>query len=442
MDKTSPRTVSVFGLGYVGCVSVACLAKAGHQVIGVDVNASKVDLIGQGVATIVEPGLDDLLKSGVTNGNIRATTHAEAAIKDSDVIIVTVGTPSLPNGELDLSHIYAVAEEVGKTLKVMNRFIAIAIRSTVKPGTCNIVRNIIEKASGKKAGIDFSVVANPEFLREGTAIADYETPPYILIGSSDDKGAAEVAAVYFNLSAEILNVKLPSAEIIKYVNNSWHALKVAFGNEVGSICKQLGIDSHEVMNLFFRDCVLNISPHYLRPGYAFGGACLPKDLSALTSLARYNGVITPLLESVHPSNDAHIERAVALIRKHPKSARLGFLGLSFKSGTDDVRNSPTLEVISSLRNDGYEIRVFDDYVQLALVSGRNADTTRSILGDVESLMVATTDELLEYSDVIVVAKKDASFDDILNNLGTRLIVDLIYVKGFQAEHGCYEGLAW
>ena len=442
MNLKNSKTVSVFGLGYVGCVSVACLAKAGHKVIGVEVNASKVNLINQGVATIVEPGLDDLLNSGVMNGNIRATADAEGAIKESDVILVTVGTPSLPNGELDLSHIYAVAEEAGKALKVMTRFITVAIRSTVKPGTCDIVTGIIEKASGKKTGVDFSVVANPEFLREGTAIADYENPPYILIGSSDEKGADEVAAIYANLGAEILKVKLPSAEIIKYVNNSWHALKVAFGNEVGAICKQLGIESHEVMDIFFRDRVLNISPHYLRPGYAFGGACLPKDLSALASLAKNNGVIAPLLESVHPSNNAHIERAVALIRKHPKSARLGFLGVSFKTGTDDVRNSPTLEVISALRKDGYEIRVFDDYVQLALASGRNAATTRSILGEVESLMVETTDELLEHADVIVVAKKETSFDEVLNKLGTRSLVDLIYLKGFQAERGCYEGLAW
>lgn len=442
MGKFLKRTVSVFGLGYVGCVSAACLARAGHNVIGVEVNASKVDLINHGVATIVEPGLDDLLKSGVTNGNIRATTDAEAAIKESDVILVTVGTPSLPNGELDLSHIYDVAEEAGKALKVMTRFITVAIRSTVKPGTCEVVAGIVEKASGKKSGVDFSVVANPEFLREGTAIADYEKPPYILIGANDEKGAEEVAAIYANLGAEVLKVKLPSAEVIKYINNSWHALKVAFGNEVGAICKQLGIESHEVMDLFFRDRVLNISPHYLRPGYAFGGACLPKDLSALVSLAKKNGVSAPLLESVHSSNDAHIERAVALIRKYPKSARLGFLGLSFKTGTDDVRNSPTLEVISALRKEGYEIRVFDDYVQLALASGRNAATTRSILGDVESLMVETTDELLEHADVIVVAKKERSFDEVLDELGTRSVVDLIYLKGFQAEQGRYEGLAW
>lgn len=442
MDVKNIKTVSVFGLGYVGCVSIACLARAGHKVIGVEVNASKVELINKGVATIVEPGLDDLLKACVVSGNIRATTEAEKAIQESDVVLVTVGTPSLPSGELDLSHIYAVAEEVGKELKVMSRFITVAIRSTVKPGTCDAVAKIIEKASGKKTGVDFSVVANPEFLREGTAIADYENPPYILIGASDEKGAREVGAIYANLGVEILVVQLPSAEIIKYVNNSWHALKVAFGNEVGAICKQLGVQSHEVMDLFFRDRVLNISSHYLRPGYAFGGACLPKDLSALASLAKNNGVSVPLLESVHPSNDAHIERAVALIRKHPKSARLGFLGVSFKTGTDDVRNSPTLEVISALRKDGYEIRIFDDYVQLALASGRNAATTRSILGDVESLMVETTDELLEFADVIVVAKQEVSFDEILNKLGARSLIDLIYLKGVEAEQSRYEGLAW
>ena len=436
------RTVSVFGLGYVGCVSAACLARGGHKVIGVDVNESKVDLINKGLATIVEPGLDALLLTGVNGGKIRATTDAVAAIRESDVVLVTVGTPSKQNGELDLSHIHAVAEAVGETLKDMTRFLVVAIRSTVKPGTCADVIAIIEKSSGKRVGADFSVVANPEFLREGTAIADYENPPYILIGAADERGAAEVAKIYENLSAEIVIVGLKSAEIIKYVNNSWHAVKVAFGNEVGAICKNLSIDSHEVMDLFCRDRVLNISSHYLKPGYAFGGACLPKDLTALVTLAKGTGVLAPLLGSVHPSNDAHIDRAIEAIRRYPKEARLGFLGISFKTGTDDVRNSPTLEIIHALRRDGYNIRVYDDCVDLALTSGRNAATTRLILGDIENLMVKTTDKLLEHADVIVVAKKEESFDAVLSNLGSRSLVDLVYIKDFKKDPHRYRGLAW
>ncbi len=442
MSNAERKTVSVFGLGYVGCVSVACLAKAGHRVIGVEVNASKVELINRGVATIVEPGLDALLESGVASGAVSATTDAAAAIRQSDVVLVTVGTPSREDGELDLSHIHAVAEDVGRTLKDCDRFVTVAIRSTVKPGTCRTVAGIIERASGRTFGANFSVVANPEFLREGTAIADYEKPPYVLIGAEDERGAAEVAAIYANLGAEVLTVGLASAEIIKYVNNSWHALKVAFGNEVGAVCKALGIDSHEVMELFFRDRVLNISPHYLRPGFAFGGACLPKDLSAFAALAKSMEIKVPVLDSVHPSNDAHVARAIALIRRHSPEARLGFLGVSFKPGTDDVRNSPTLAIIEALRRDGYRISIFDDYVGLALASGRNAATTRAILGDVEELLVPTSAELLENSDVIVVAKREPSFDVVLGNLGGRPLVDLIHLKGFARTPGLYSGLAW
>lgn len=442
MFNAASKTISVFGLGYVGCVSTACLAKGGHHVIGVEVNDSKVALINQGVATIVEPGLDKLLKAGVESGLIRATTNSEEAIRLSDVVLVTVGTPSKEDGELDLSHIHAVARDVAYALKDMERFLTVAIRSTVKPGTCMVVAEIIEQASGKRFGVDFSVVANPEFLREGTAIADYEKPPYVLIGAADEHGAREVASIYANLDVEILSVGLASAEIIKYVNNSWHALKVAFGNEVGSVCKVLGVDSYEVMDLFFRDRVLNISPHYMRPGYAFGGACLPKDLSALAALAKSANIKAPVLDSIHFSNDAHIERAIALIKRHPPHSRLGFLGISFKTGTDDVRNSPTLAVIEALRRDGYRISVFDDYVSLALSSGRNAATTRAILGDVEHMLVPTANELLENSDVIVVAKRELSFDEILGNLGMRPLVDLVHLKGFVRDANLYSGLAW
>ena len=436
------KEVSVFGLGYVGCVSVACLAKAGYKVVGVDVNASKVELINKGVATIVEPGLDDLLRAGVEAGLLRATSDAGAAIRESDVVFITVGTPSQKDGELDLSHIYAVAEEVGLALRSMDRFITVAIRSTVKPGTCMNVANIIAQVSGRKYGQHFSVIANPEFLREGSAISDYESPPYVLIGADDERGATEVSAIYANLDAEALTVGLASAEIIKYVNNSWHALKVAFGNEVGSVCKALGINSHEVMELFFRDRMLNISPHYLRPGYAFGGACLPKDLMALTALARSKSIAAPLLESVHPSNDAHIARAIQLIRQHPKGAKLGFLGVSFKTGTDDVRNSPTVEVINALRADGYDIRVFDDFVSLALSSGRNSATTRAILGDIETLLVDSGEVLLKHADVLVIGKREESFDSVLKRLGDRPLVDLVHVKNLQIPSDRYFGLAW
>ena len=442
MQREGGKIVSVFGLGYVGCVSAACLAKAGHQVIGVEINDAKVDLINKGIPTIVEPGLDDLLKAGVNAGRIRATIDAVAAIRESDVVLVTVGTPSKAGGELDLSHIHAVAKDVGKALREESRFITVAIRSTVKPGTCDEVAAIIEECSGKHASTNFSVVSNPEFLREGSAIADYENPPYVLIGSNDERGAAEASALYTTLGAEILVVNPHSAEIIKYVNNAWHALKVAFGNEVGAICKSQGIDSEEVVDLFLKDRVLNISPHYLRPGYAFGGACLPKDLSALVSLGSEGKVDVPLLGAVHASNQAHIARAISLVKQLPTTTKLGFLGVSFKNGTDDVRNSPTLDIIRALGSEGYEIRIFDSHVDLALTSGRNAASTRAILGDTESLIVRTTSELLEHADVIVVTKKEGSLGEILEKRGSRKLIDLVCLdKNFRGSED-YTGLAW
>jgi len=436
------KIISVFGLGYVGCVSVACLAKAGYNVVGVDVHASKIDLINKGIATIVEPNLDQLLKQGLERGLIEATLDSKSAIAQSDVVLITVGTPSTKTGGLDLSHIFSVAKEVGEALKIESRFLTVAIRSTVKPGTCRKVIEIIEEVSSKKFGEHFSVVANPEFLREGTAIYDYEKPPYILIGSEDDRGAKEIYEIYASLAVDAIFVPFSSAEIIKYINNSWHALKVAFGNEVGSICKSLDIDSHQVMDIFFRDHILNISPHYMRPGYAFGGACLPKDLSALVSLAEAQCIDTPLLKNIHLSNDAHIQRAVDLIKKHSVSSRLGFLGISFKTGTDDLRNSPTLEIIKQLSKAGYEICVFDEYVNLALSSDRNSMGAREILGPIKNLIVHSQSDFLERTDIVVVAKRDRSFDSILNKSEGRFIVDLVHLKGLKKNAHTYSGLAW
>ncbi len=436
------KTISVFGLGYVGCVSVACLAKAGHRVIGVEVNELKVDLINRGVATVVEPGLDALLLDGFDLGLITATSNAEAAIRESDIVLVTVGTPSMENGDLDLSHIFFVAEHIGLALKGLDRFITIAIRSTVKPGTCRKVAELIEILSGCKMGTGFAVVANPEFLREGTAIADYFNPPYVLIGVDNVSDSREIAKIYENLNANILVVNLTSAEIIKYVNNTWHALKVTFGNEVGTVCKALGIDSQEVMQLFFRDRILNISEHYLSPGHAFGGACLPKDLSALTALARSISIKTPLLDSIHPSNNAHIARAVALLRMQSTSLKLGFVGLSFKAGTDDVRNSPTVEVIKALLADGYDIRVLDEFVSQALSTGRNATSTGSILGPIQDLLVETVDDLLQHANVVVISKNEQFIDLVLDKIGDRILVDLVQIKKTGQISSNYHGLAW
>jgi GDP-mannose 6-dehydrogenase len=414
----------VFGLGYIGCVSLACLAEAGYEVVGVDINIGKVQLINKGAATIVEPGLDVLLKKGVECGRIRATLDVQSAVAASEIILITVGTPSQPNGDLNLSHIYAVAKDIGISLAKVEGHRVIVIRSTVKPNTCNNISKIIAQHSGKKCDVDFSVVANPEFLREGTAIQDYLNPPYILIGSSDLYAVKKVASIYANVNAEIFHVQLKTAEIIKYVNNTWHALKVAFGNEIGSVCKALEVDSHEVMDFFCRDNILNISANYLRPGFAYGGACLPKDLSALIALSREAKVSIPLLESINESNESHIQRALTLIKRYKTHTRIGFLGVSFKAGTDDVRGSPALKIINNLLDEGYDVKVYDDTVSSAITSKRNVDMLKSQLGNVFNIIVEDPKDILGFAEIIVITKNDPSFSLILNSFEGGQVIDL------------------
>ncbi|HAB37939.1 MAG TPA: GDP-mannose dehydrogenase [Rhodobacteraceae bacterium] len=437
MNKIKSKNICVFGLGYVGCVGIACLAEAGHKVIGVDINTAKVELVNNGIPTIVEPGLDDLLKKGVECGRVTATSNVDLAVIDSEILFITVGTPCKLNGELDLSHIYSVAESIGKIISQIDEHLVIAIRSTVKPNTCKKVAEIIEIHSGKKCNKDFSVVANPEFLREGTAIQDYFNPPYVLIGASDKAGADEVASIYENVNAEIINVDIKTAEIIKYVNNSWHALKVTFGNEVGSICKALNIDSNEVMDIFCKDIILNISASYLRPGFAYGGACLPKDLSALVALSSEANVSTPLIDNICKSNEAHIERALKLIERYKVETNIGFLGVSFKAGTDDLRNSPTLKIIHALIEAGYNVRIYDDTVSFALSTGRNVGLLRDQLGDISKFLVESPKDFLDFAEVVIVAKNEPSFSVILNELIDRHVIDLVGLKEFKVKENTY-----
>ena len=433
--------ISVFGLGYVGCVSMACLAKAGHCVVGVDVKAPKIEQVDKGVPTIFEPGLDELMGQMHAKGRISATSSVSHAIQTTDISLITVGTPSLPDGELNLEYIFRVAEGIGQVLREKADFHTIAIRSTVKPGTCDRVAEIIANASGKTVYEDFSIVANPEFLREGSAIKDYLNPPYVLIGADDLRGADIVAAVYSDIEAEIHCIGLRAGEMIKYINNSWHALKVAFGNEVGAICKQLDIDSHEVMEVFLKDRALNISPHYLRPGYAYGGSCLPKDIGGLVSLAESKGVAVPVLSHVPVSNDQHIQRAIELVQSRGKK-QIGFLGLTFKGGTDDVRNSPTLEIIRALLDQGFDIRVLDDDVNESWANQRNLETMQQLLGPITELMVNRPAELLAHAQTLVVAKNDAASRAVLESATTQDIVDLVHVKGLKENTNNYAGLAW
>jgi GDP-mannose 6-dehydrogenase len=422
--KRSLSVVSVFGLGYIGCVSLGCLAKAGYKVIGVDINQDKVESVSKGSPTVLEPGLDDLYQDAMNRKLLSATCDVQRAVSESEVILITVGTPSQKNGDLDLSNVHAAIEGIAKSLATVDGYRLVVIRSTVKPGTCELLSKKITEISGKKADIDFSVVANPEFLREGTAINDYCNPPYILIGANTDDAAYMVAQLYSGINAPIINTQLNTAEIIKYVNNSWHALKVAFANEIGAICKSLNINSFELMDLFCKDKILNISPYYLKPGFPYGGACLPKDLSGLVSLSKSAGVTAPLLES----NDCHIERAVEIIKELKIDVPIGFIGLSFKQGTDDVRNSPSLIIIKSLIKQGYSVKVYDEKVSKAILFGRNSELIKAELGSVYDVMVDSFDKLIGHAEIIVVAHINPSDIAMLTSLNDRRIIDLVGIK--------------
>lgn len=432
--------ISVFGLGYVGCVSIGCISSFGHRVIGVDVKNDKVDQINLGKATVFEPGLDALIQKGHNDGLITATSDVYFAVSQSSILLITVGTPSSKTGGLDLSYIYRVAENIGEAMKTISHPLTIAIRSTVSPGTCEKVKNIIWEKSGKVPSKDFFVVSNPEFLREGSAINDYMNPPYVLIGTDPKERGSALADLYKDLNCEIIEVEINTAEVIKYVNNSWHALKVVFGNEVGAVCKSLGIDSQEVMSLFIKDRILNISPGYLRPGFAYGGSCLPKDLGGFLSLARANNVEIPLLESVHASNDKHIERALKLIKDH-NVKNISIAGLTFKESTDDIRNSPAIEIVKRLTAEGYNLKIYDQDVSEALKSGRNADLIKNDLGNLVELIVDDFKSLLDHSNVLVISKNDSFVKGQLKSINTTLI-DLVYMGEEIRKKDNYSGLAW
>src|SRR6266536_3088747 len=340
--------LSVFGLGYVGCVSAACFAKEGHEVLGVDVNPTKVEITNRGDSPIVEAGMSELTREMVGTGRLRATTDTAKAIENSELSLVCVGTPSNANGSLDLTYVRRVCEEIGSTLRTKDARHVIVIRSTMLPGTIEgVVVPTLEQHSGKQVGKDFGVCINPEFLREGTSLKDFYAPPFTLIGADDEESTGTLQNLYSGIDAPVLATSVKTAEMVKYVCNCFHALKVTFANEIGNICKGLGIDSHEVMDLFCRDTKLNISPYYLKPGFAFGGSCLPKDLRALNYRAKEVDLELPLFESILPSNETHLRRAVEMILNTGKN-RIAVLGLSFKAATDDLRESPQVQSVKRL----------------------------------------------------------------------------------------------
>ncbi|MFF8840182.1 nucleotide sugar dehydrogenase [Streptomyces sp. NPDC015130] len=439
--------ISVFGLGYVGCVSAACLADMGHEVIGVDVNRVKVDLVNAGKAPVVEEGIGELVAEVVRTGALRATDDVREAIRDSDVSLICVGTPSEPNGSLCTTYLERVTEQIGAALAegaAEGGRHTVVFRSTMLPGTClNLLVPILEKYVGGTAGVDVGVAVNPEFLREGTSVRDFFDPPKTVIGELDPASGDVVRALYEGLPGEVFRVPIPTAEAIKYADNAFHGLKIGFANELGAVCRALGVDSHQVIDVFLADSKLNISPAYLRPGFAFGGSCLPKDLRSLVHAAQRADVSVPILSHVLPSNADHLQRAVDLVERTGKR-RVGLFGLSFKPGTDDLRESPLVELAERLFGKGYELRIYDANVHLARLLGANREYIESRLPHLGQLLTDSVDEVLEHAEVCLVGTRDPAVLKALPHGESPVIVDLIHLPDAderRAEPG-YVGLAW
>jgi len=437
-------SISVFGLGYVGCVSAACLAKLGHRVIGVDVNSVKVDLIKSGRTTVVEEDIEPLVCNAVSSGQLTATTSTNDAIAESTVSLICVGTPSQANGNLDLSYVERVSAQIGRALRDKRARHIIALRSTVLPGsTASVVIPTLERESGKQSGTDFGVCMNPEFLREGTSIYDFHHPPFTVIGSDHGWAAEELAALYDGIDAPLHLTTLGVAEMLKYASNCFHGVKVTFANEIGNLCKALGTDSHEVMRLFCQDTKLNISPAYLRPGFAFGGSCLGKDLRAAVYRAKQLDVETPVLSAALESNRKQVVTAYDMVRGARKK-RVGVLGLSFKAGTDDLRESPVVTLVEMLIGKGYDISIFDGYVSHAAVIGANREYIEREIPHVWSLMRGSIGDVLDSADVVVIGNGAREFRDIAPKLrDDHIVIDLVRVFGNKASDGNgYRGLCW
>ena len=439
--------LAIFGLGYVGTVSMACFARDGHHVIGVDVNPNKINSIREGKSPIIEPGLGELIQAGISNGHIQATMDVAEAVARSEVFLITVGTPSLPNGSLDTAYVIRVCQAIGRELAHKDAYNVVAIRSTVLPGTAKeIFLPELEKASGKVAGGDFGFCLNPEFLREGSAINDFDHPPYTVIGEYDDRSGQYLANLYALIDAPLYRVPLGAAEMVKYASNAFHALKVTFANEIGNICKAHGVDSHHVMRIFVKDAQLNLSPYYLKPGFSFGGSCLGKDLRALLYTARQRDIPVPILAGIIPSNSRQTEKAVEMVLREEKR-KVGMIGLSFKSNTDDLRESPALELAERLIGKGIELKIYDREVSLSQIYGSNKEYIEKALPHIHSIMRESLEEVVGASELIVVTKRLSASEgqQLLDALQPgQILVDLVRLEASLVERmeGVYRGICW
>lgn len=436
--------ISIFGLGYVGAVSSACFAQLGHQVIGVDLEKAKVDFINQGKSPVIEKDLGTIILEQHHLGRIAATDKATDAVKNTDISLICVGTPSTANGHLDLRAIHRVAGEIGQGIKEKQGFHTVAIRSTVLPGTNDEVAELIAEASSKVNGKDFSVVSNPEFLREGSAVNDFFSAPFTLIGvRPKDKGEEVIRRAYERLKSPVISTEIKVAESIKYVNNAFHALKITFANEIGNICKRMGIDSHKLMEIFCIDNKLNLSPYYLKPGFAYGGSCLPKDLKGLMTMAHDAYLDCPVIRAIEGSNESQKKLVLDKIISFGKR-KIGFLGLSFKAETDDLRNSPIVDVIEHLIGKGFEVSIYDQNVHLSRLIGANKQFILEKIPLISQFVTEDSEKMVDNSEVIVVVNKEPEFAEILGRVPPeKFIYDLVNIdfEG-KANFNNYEGISW
>ena len=439
------HSISVFGLGYVGTVTAACLAYRGNNVIGVELNQAKVSTMNSGKSPIVEPRVSEMIAESHHAGRLRASGSAKTAVLNSDISILCVGTPSLDNGKLDIGNIESVCREIGDILKEKNSFHLVVLRSTVLPGTAEkIVVPTLEKTSGKRMGAEIGVCVNPEFMREGTAVADFFEPAMTVIGAADKVHSAVVRDLYAWLPGRVFETSFRSAEMVKYVCNAWHAVKIGFANEIGTLARELEVEAESMMEIFASDTKLNISATYLKPGFAFGGSCLPKDVRALNYRAKELDLKLPLIESIMPSNEEHLERALDLVLRTGKR-KIAMLGLSFKSATDDLRESPQVQLVKQLLGEGREIQIWDDNVSLGRLIGSNRAYIEQVIPHIGSLLKPDLEEVLRAAEVIIIGTRDLTRDVLQNSIHhDQIIIDLVNLEKARRiqTSGSYKGICW
>ena len=436
--------ISIFGLGYVGAVSLACLSRDGHDVIGVDIDRTKLDLIMAGKTPVVEEGMVDLMALVAASGKVTVTTDAQRAVLDSEISLVCVGTPSAANGSQDQGAILRLAEEIGRAIAEKQEPHVVVFRSTLVPGTVeDVLRPIIEAQSGKKDGEDFFLCFQPEFLREGSSIRDYDKPPFTVVGANHAYPVERLRALFGQLPCKFLETTVRSAEMMKYCCNNFHALKITFANETARLCEALGVDAFEVMDLMCQDTHLNISRAYLKPGFAFGGSCLPKDLRATTYLAKIHDVEIPMLAGIMPSNRDHLDLALQKLLATGKR-KIGFIGLSFKTGTDDLRESPLVSLAEQLIGKGMQLSIYDPEVRLAQLLGANRSFIQKHLPHIGQMLRAEIEGVIDESEVLVVGLADQTVFDTLASRcrPDQVVLDLVNLPNRAAIRAKVEGLCW